>query len=191
MIINPDFVHASFDVRKQHTKRLDQKSYWEMPETVSIHEPNVRLVPGQFHYMNHSDKVNRYGRSIGTPNKYATGGHNWYMTTRFDLWLTLPCALHEYHGVLITGGINTCLKARRTRKPNRHLRTALDTLLAGEPFKRVLPSNFQPTFEQHCYPNVFLMRGKPFGEMLVTNTTSGAWVFAKDLGTLLANRLAA
>jgi hypothetical protein len=42
-------------------------------------------------------------------------GHNWYGTTRLDFWINPVWDPYEWHGHLITGGINTGFRLRRTR----------------------------------------------------------------------------
>lgn len=62
-----------------------------------------------------------YVKSHGK-GRYGTGGHNWHMTTRFDVWFTHPHDGFEWHGVLITGGYNATFRTRRTK--TCHLLTA-------------------------------------------------------------------
>lgn len=77
----------------------------------------VRVRSTSFHFFCIHRAISPHGftyRSHGE-GKYHTGGHNWYMTTRFDVWFINPFDGYEWHGWLITGGDNETFRVRRTQ----------------------------------------------------------------------------
>lgn len=117
--------------------------------------------------------------------KYGTGGHNWYMTTRFDVYFYDHPDGWIWYGALITGGDNTSFKMRRI-KDSRHF----DHVAV---FDHVVPPLRKPDIER--IPDIdalaILDRDDPEQYQLryYAKKFSTGWVYATTIGDLFAQRL--
>ena len=117
--------------------------------------------------------------------QYDIGGHNWYMTTRFDVWFENPRDGYTWWGYLITGGDNQTFRIRRT---------------LGSPFFqpdwRVLLDKVKRRPIKH--PNIIrtegdclLIRDGREPLFVVKYFSDGQWRYAATVADLYAQRLLA
>ncbi len=119
---NSPHVWGDLYVRKEANKPFDPAKpfdssrafHWNISDTMTVYDDKGRAIelaraygrtykPGFFHVQNHA-----------TSDRYAAGGHNWYMTTRFDVWANMPDG-RVWHGALITGGDNSSFRMHPTK----------------------------------------------------------------------------
>jgi len=92
----------------------ERQNVWTIPDQITVYAPDWKqatIIPSTGRIRGLSARI----KSQSAPGKYATGGHNWYMTTRFDVWINHVDG-YVYHGFLITGGCNTTCKVYRTKE---------------------------------------------------------------------------
>jgi hypothetical protein len=84
---------------------------WEIGKKLNLWDQNGRSLP---EITNDAGWLT-FGVKNQSDGPRSRGGHNWYMTTRFDVWASMPDG-RRWHGVLITGGDNTSFRMFPTRE---------------------------------------------------------------------------
>lgn len=98
-------------------QRHDRQAKWIKPDKLTLYDGEWR--DGLELQKTHSSPATNAGHFYAQHHgkgRDKTGGHNWRMTTRFDVWAWVPFEPFQWHGFLITGGNNSTFRMRRTRK---------------------------------------------------------------------------
>ena len=96
---------------------LNYDYQWRKPDHITFYEAdwkNALEIP-RFYSKDHSKPHSLWNSWTKCDVTHHSGGHNWWQTTRFDVWFSLPDEPFEWHGFLITGGWNATFRVRRTR----------------------------------------------------------------------------
>jgi hypothetical protein len=97
---------------------------WQKPDHITFYEDDWKnpLTLPHFSHKDHSTNERaHYNQWAKHDVTHYSGGHNWYMTTRFDVWFYLPDEPCQWHGTLITGGDNIIFRVRRTKLCTLHI----------------------------------------------------------------------
>lgn len=97
-----------------NTRYKERHAFWKLPESITVYSQDWKeehVIPLGWLHLRPSAQVSA---GILDP-KYGTGGHNWYMTTRFNVTVHHPDG-YVYSGFLITGGYNATFRLRRTKQ---------------------------------------------------------------------------